>query len=479
MRFVKSKLWSKLLLMAGVLALFTLKIFGQQIQWAKRYALPKPDAIFCVAKDSSGNIYAGGSTDRNIPGTPWTVYHMGFLMKLTPNGDTLFTQEIGYGTIFSMVVDFEENIRINLFSESKNPFFDKLLILIKMQPDGFVLRRDTIQPVPNGMYPFSSIVGKDSSLIVVGRTPRPSNPSQTSMFFLRVQKNGSVDPWVELNPGHPNCGANRVEQLPNGNYLVSGYVGSRIASYELDSLGLNPQFRQWYQTPNFLNFTSGYLSQAPNKSWAMAGETGPTRVAYLDSSQNKIWMHEQTSILYPPQVMTDGNIVYGFNKNTVPYNVFFKRQKDSTTTWFFNLSDSLSNRGIGGDVLVGGYFYFPDSSGLFAGTIYQGNSLFDRDPFFIKIAKVGIPVTSLSKPTQGTLANETLAPWPNPTGGTLYLKQHFDKAEIRLYNLAGKEMGQYQIRFGQAIDISLYSQGIYFYRAVIDGKHYSGKIIKR
>ncbi|HRH35880.1 MAG TPA: T9SS type A sorting domain-containing protein, partial [Catalimonadaceae bacterium] len=102
-----------------------------------------------------------------------------------------------------------------------------------------------------------------------------------------------------------------------------------------------------------------------------------------------------------------------------------------------------------------------------------------EDPLFIKIANVGTPVTSLSKPKPGPLKNETLAPWPNPTGGTLYLKQHFDNAEVRLYNLAGKEVGQYNIHFGQPIDVSAFLAGVYLYRAVIDGKAFSGKIIKQ
>jgi len=48
-----------------------------------------------------------------------------------------------------------------------------------------------------------------------------------------------------------------------------------------------------------------------------------------------------------------------------------------------------------------------------------------------------------------------------------------------MYNLAGRELGVYQLRFAVPIDISGYESGIYLYRAIIDGKSYSGKIGKR
>jgi hypothetical protein len=40
-------------------------------------------------------------------------------------------------------------------------------------------------------------------------------------------------------------------------------------------------------------------------------------------------------------------------------------------------------------------------------------------------------------------------------------------------------MGSYTIAFGQAIQVQDYPAGIYLYRAVIDGKAYSGKIVKQ
>jgi hypothetical protein len=456
---------------------------GQQIQWAKVYPLRKPDAIYCMAKDQFGDIYAGGHTERNIPGSPWTVYHTGFLMKLTPTGDTLFTKEVGYGSIFSMVVDYEGNIRINLFSESINPYYDKLLILLKMTSDGFIFQRDTIQPVPNGMYPLASIISNDNSLIVVGQTPRLGAPSQLSMFFQRVQSDGTIDSWIELNPGHPNCVANRVEQLPNGHYLVSGYVGSRIASFELNEDGSNPEFKQWYQTPDFSNLNGGYVSQAVGKKNVIAGQGSPCRIGLYDSLQQKIWMKSDTGILIAPQAMTDGSLMFGYSYRPQSPTKYFQRMAaDSSTIWKMSFGDSLIDRGYPGSVKMNAFTSFPDGSAVLAG-IYRwdgaGTTNTKEDPFFLRIANVGTPVTSLTKPKRGTLSNETLAPWPNPSGGTLYLKQHFDKAEVHFYTVSGREVQTDTVRFGQPINISSFAPGLYLYRAVIDGKPFSGKVVRQ
>jgi hypothetical protein len=275
--------------------------------------------------------------------------------------------------------------------------------------------------------------------------------------------------------------ANRVEQLPNGHYLVSGYVGSRIASYELDEWGMNPVFKQWYQTPDFSNLSTGHISRINGQRYMIGGEGGPSLVGQFDSLSNKYWLRKDIGTQIPPQAMTDGSVVFGYRTGPPLYQTLFRLGPDSSTIWNMALKDSLMVRGLPGVVQVKAFSYFEDQSAVLAGTYrWDGVGTTDTkdDPIFLKIANVGTPVTSLSKPKKGPLQNETLAPWPNPTDGTLYLKQHFDKAEIHLYQLSGQEVAQYQIRFGQPIQIHQLPTGLYLYRAVIDGKAFSGKIMK-
>ena len=272
--------------------------------------------------------------------------------------------------------------------------------------------------------------------------------------------------------------ANRVEQLPNGHYLVSGYVGSWIASYEMNEDGTNPVFKQWYLTPDLSNMTSGHVSRINGQRYMIGGEGGPSLVGQFDSLTNKYWLRKDIGTQIPPQAMTDGSVVFGYRFSTPPYQSFFRIGSDSQAVWNMSIRDSLVERGLFGNITLNAFTYFDDQSGVIAGTYTNGSSVIGEDPVFLKISNLGTPVTSLTKPKRGTLSNETLAPWPNPSGGTLYLKQHFDKAEVHFYTVSGREIQTDTVRFGQSINISSFAPGLYLYRAVIDGKPFSGKVVK-
>jgi hypothetical protein len=447
--------------------LIDLPCMAQQVQWAKVYPLAKTDNIQCVTRDEN-HIYAGGNTRRNAPGSSYTK---AILYKLGLNGDTVYVKDLGFtGNISSITTDFLGNIRINGLAMSlvswDYPF------AISATSDGFIFKVDTLRGIPS-----TCLIGKDSSLVVVGYRGRTGFPGETSMYFQRIQLDGTIDPFIELNPGHPNCRANRVEQLPNGHYLISGFVGSRVASYEVDSVGGNPIFHQWYQTPDLTNFSYGGVGRVGLQNWFVSGDGVNTFVSMYNNSKTKIWKKNENGILAPPQGMKDSTVVFGYSSGFYPYNYFYRFRSDSSLVWFFNMRDSLTQKGLPGGVDFFSYTYFTDESAVFAGTYYESGTT-GNDPFFMRVANVGTPVTSIFKPKRGTLSNETLAPWPNPSGGTLYLKQHFDKAEVHFYTVSGREVQTDTVRFGQPIDISSFAPGLYLYRAVIDGKPFSGKVVK-
>ncbi len=452
---------------------FHWQCLAQQVQWAKVYPLAKEDKVSCITRDSSF-VYAGGYTYRNAFYFNTTPFYKAIIIKLDTLGDTLFIKDLGVsGEVMSMAVDPLGMIRANVKQyyyglNGYNTF------LFTVHPSGFITRIDTV----DGYSPTACTMGKDSSMIIVGHKRRVGFPSsQTSMYFRRVTKSGTVEPWIELNPGHPNCKANRIEQLPNGHYLISGYVGSRIASYEVDSIGGNPVYHEWYQTPDLTNLNYGGVGQVGLKNWFVAGDGMNTFVSMYNKSKSKVWLKTENGILAPPQGMKDSTVVFGYSSGFYPYNYFYRFRSDSSLVWFFNMRDSLTQRGLPSVVDFFSYTYFPDQSAVFAGAYYESGAT-DHDPFFMRIANVGTPVTSLTKPKRGTLSNETLAPWPNPSGGTLYLKQHFDKAEVHFYTVSGREVQTDTVRFGQPIDISSFAPGLYLYRAVIDGKPFSGKVVR-
>jgi hypothetical protein len=447
---------------------------AQQIIWAKVYPLEKIDQISCLTRDVWGDLYAGGYTRRNVIGGS---LGNAIVYKLEGNGDTLFSRYLNIkGDARSIVIDPHGMVLIGVrqYDTGLNSYNT---IFCRMTPEGFVFQWDTINI---NLTIHSSIIGKDSSWIMVGETRSATMGGWRDMFFQRIQKDGTIDPLITLNQGHPDFTAHRVEQLPNGHYLMSGHMGSRIVSYELDEFGQSPVFRQWYQTPNLTNLYSGHISRINGQRYMIAAQGNPSIIGQYDSLLQKYWLKKDEGNQIPPQVMLDGSVVVGYRSGLPPYQSFFRIGADSLYIWNMTFRDSLLARGLSGNLDLYCFTYFDDQSAVVAG-VYEGGitTTTQSDPFLMKIANVGTPVTSLSKPKKGPLQNETLAPWPNPSSGTLYMKQHFDKAEVRFYNLSGKEMAQYQIRFGQPIELSALPPGLYLYRAVIDGKSYSGKVVKR
>ena len=451
---------------------FFMDVQGQQLKWAKVFPLPQTDKLQCIIRDNQF-IYAAGSTRRNAPGSSFFKV---VIYKINPeNGDTIFVKDLGFsGVPYSMTLDQAGRIRFNCEIRAQPWDYPAALIL---NSEGEILEKDTLRG-----YPYACTMGKDGSLVVVGSRGRTGFPGQICMYFQRIDANGILQPWVELPFGTKESIADRVEQLPNGNYFISGRFGRKAVSCEVDSVGGNPQYHEWYQTPDSSLISSGYIGLLGKRNWMVAGQAGPCFVGIYDSTKNKTWLKKEVGALAPPLAMKDTSIVFGYASPTPPHNFYYRFGADSSLKWYFNMRDSLTQRGLPGAVYVVSYAFFEDESAVFVGTYNDDIGVpgdTGDDPIFMRIGNVGTPVSVLEKPKSGPLQNETLAPWPNPTGGILYLKQHFDKAEIRLYNLAGKEMGSYKINFAQSIDISAFPQGVYLYRAVIDGKGYSGKVVKK
>jgi hypothetical protein len=469
----KFKMIGYLPVWAGLIFWFTsIEANCQQILWAKLFALPDIDLITCATKDSSGNVYAGGKSHYRsfLPG----FIPRAMIYKLNSEGDTLFSLWPGiYGEVQAMTVDYEGVIKIAVFSESNIPF-QSGLHLLSMSPEGFIFKRDTI---PTILYVTHSCIGKDSSWILCGFRPNDVNALFFDTYVQRIRKDGTIEPYFSLN-NNISEQASRVEQLPNGKYLVSVSGGERLISYTFDENLSNPQpMETWYQTPDMSGLSTGYVSRINNQRYMIAAQGGPCFVGMVDSIKQIYWLRKDIGTQVPPQAMVDGSVIFGYVTSVGVNNTLYRLASDSSQIWFITIKDSLAAKGINGVMQVKVFNYLDDESAVAAGVMYNG-SLNREDPIFIKIANVGTPVTALSKPKRGTLSNETLAPWPNPSGGTLYLKQHFDKAEVHFYTVSGREVQTDTVRFGQPINISSFAPGLYLYRAVIDGKPFSGKVVR-
>ena len=455
--------------------LLCFRLLAQDIVWEKRIKLKKEDEIFCMTQDQDGNIYLGGRTARGGFQLFGDFFYRTFIIKLGPDGDSIYTRDLGdYGRVYSMTCDPNNILRINTghyYLEA----FGYPPILLRMTPDGFVFKRDTVFYQGSEPYPDHCIMGSDSSLLITGNK-RTNN--RNGMFLLRVKPDYTYDQMQIYQPNNKSTEGNNIEELPNGRIMISGPFSNRLGSVEVNKDGTGDSSWVWgpdttsivYKTSSFVgqNFEKGFLGHDIDGYY--------NYLRTYDSTRN--YLETIKTIRDIPFANTHTNGTYVFHSYRGNQSGWLeKRNLDTSIAWRKDLNQSVLLPGV--PIRITGVVYNEDESAVFSGYYPFIDTAYRSDPYLIKIANVGTPVTSLIKPKKGILANESLAPWPNPSSSTVYLKQHFNRAEIHLYNMAGKEMGQYHLQFAQPIDVSGFESGIYLYRAVVDGKAFSGKIIKR
>jgi hypothetical protein len=89
----------------------------------------------------------------------------------------------------SMAIDHNGLIRANVRQYYFGPNGYNTF-LFQIHPIGLIIKTDTVV----GNIPSACMMGKDSSLIIVGYRGRTGFPGQNSMYFWRMDKNGVLDP---------------------------------------------------------------------------------------------------------------------------------------------------------------------------------------------------------------------------------------------------------------------------------------------
>lgn len=353
---------SRLPLWAGLAFVFIFHLAsGQQMQWAKLYTLPEEDQISCITQDSYGDIYAGGLTHQGavFPGNRPRA----MLYKLNPDGDTLFGKWVGVLGSVMAIAEHPSGFMMACVKKRGSSWTDPSQThIIYLTFEGFIFRRDTI---PSILYINHSCVGKDSSWVLCGSTSNPFNGFIDDFYVQRIRKDGTIEPYYALNDNFSGR-AHRVEQLPNGKYLVSGSAGLRLISYTFDEDLSNPQPMEiWYQSNPSNPITNGVVSRINGSRYMIGGQSGPCIVGQVDSLKQKYWLYKQVGTQVPPQAMTDGSVIFGFISSTGENNTLFRVGSDSSTIWKIIIKDSLATRGINGVMQVKVFNYLDDQSRRF------------------------------------------------------------------------------------------------------------------
>lgn len=119
---------------------YGLPTFGQEIMWVKHYPLQKEDGIRSITQDEFGDMYVVGSTNRGVVSSGGDIYNRGMVIKLNPDGDTIFIRYLEYGVIYSAAIDRNGIVRLNYVSNSLQTSGFMRHILVQMTQEGFIFR---------------------------------------------------------------------------------------------------------------------------------------------------------------------------------------------------------------------------------------------------------------------------------------------------------------------------------------------------
>jgi hypothetical protein len=456
-------------------------LLGQQILWERSFHL-RTEQFFSVCSSGDGQILAGGETFAygiNVPGN--TAFMGSALFKISPEGDSIWIKKMPYlGSIKNLVPTGTGLIWAVFqvtepFQPTNNKYYPAVTLLAN---DSAILINKSF-PELNTFELADSYSTLDGGLILFGTKSPSLFPGYTSDFYaMKLSALGNLEWSRAYNPGPTNsfCQAGQVEPMANGNFLVSGSMGSWIVSFEIDPVaGTDTNFVQWYQADGNFLIKNGSVRQSINNSRIVTGSiqnsSSQFYISKYDSAGFRIFGGASLLGSVPPFTNKDGSciILTAIDVNT---RFLSRLNSDSTDYWKVQLVTSIPGRKFFYDLL-----YSENDNGYLVGT--NTRTGYSDDFYIAKFSGIGTPFDPTGIKQPHLVKNDAL-PFPNPCLESFRFKKEFQKGEVYLFSLAGKRvLSQQSLHKDQALDVSMLAAGTYLYRAVLDGRPHWGKVLKQ
>lgn len=462
---------------------------GQTIVWEKAVPLGPAggDQLNAVTFTSDFSYLAGGRSmeySLTIPGN--SDFPRAVLTKINSQGDTTWVKLLpSLGTVKGLHP--MENGLIWAVIEAVQPFLPANNFFF---PRAILLANDSI-PIVTASFPQldyfevgDSYPTNDGGVIIFGsRMPSIVPGFQKDFYALKINALGQ-EVWSRPYPlGIAGFGtAGQIEPMANGRFFCSGSDGKRLVSFEIfEDDGRDTLFKTWYTSPGnkVLDFPAGV--QIPGQEFGFQGTyiSGGSNYRFFLGKFNslgiKLWGGEQSGGILPIPLManSDSSLIanYGFSASDIRV---VRLGKDSSIIWSLN----NVNSSITGFKQFYGMLYNGDDTGILVGSVTKPTNPVGPYFYVAKFSGVGYPYdpTGLKQPH---LVQKDAFPFPNPSAGLLQLKKEYQKGEIHFFTLSGKCMKSETLKTKGLIDISAFPSGTYFYRAILDNKPHTGKIIKQ
>ncbi len=183
--------------------------------WTKTFGSKQEDYGYQIIRTQDGNLLIGGISYRDTTSVFCDIY----LIKVNPDGDTLWTQsytEPEQQDPFHLMETQNGEYLITGTNEDNSPTGRKLLFL-KLNANGTLLWEKTIGPV--WKWGYSTIELSNGDLVTCGQY----NPGgYTNVMIIKTDNQGNVIWENEFGLNNLSESGNSIKQNADGSFIITG-----------------------------------------------------------------------------------------------------------------------------------------------------------------------------------------------------------------------------------------------------------------
>lgn len=462
--------------------LYAKSIGGSNYEESKALTIDGNGNVFMVGTFKSSSLAVGTYTFNNT--SSYSSNDI-IIVKYDPNGNLLWAKSFGGGGFDEgrgLDIDGSGNIYLTGgFGSSSIAFgtatltntYSSSFFLVKFDSNGSELWAKKVGENCNGTsITLSDIQGSiwitgEHCGAIIGSTTL-NCISFPDIFVTKLDLNGYVI-WTKGFGGNNSDYPNDISFDANGNVYVVG-------SFRSDSLALSSSTLLLSGTGAFPNMFIVKFDSNGNDLWAkkVGGNSSESANGIVEDGNGNVTVtgyYGSSSVAFGTITVYNSpgsNEIFLVNYDANGNAMWVKTAGGSQSDYSYNIAkDAFGNYYISGSFM---------SNDLTIGTTtlnHAGNG----DIF---IAKLGSSVTENSN-----LTNEQINPinlFPNPSSGqvTISFHQPFSSSVtgIEIYNVLGEKI--YSMKHPvniQTLDLSLYSEGLYYVQVLTEEKTYNRKLI--
>lgn len=430
----------------------------------------------------NGDFLIGGN--KFLPG--FGALHF---LRINANGDTVITKnypkiDCGYYTAVgvSLIKCFDGNfVQAGAYTDSGSSDPDALLI--KLTENG-----DTLWTKTYGGANFDNAntvcQTSDSGFVLMGVTQSFSTGSASDFYLIKTDKNGNQQ-WQR------NYGTTAAEDCVSGQitldggYIMSGIRSSTLYILKTDASGNFQWDKQFAATAG-----TGFVKQLQDSTYLVVGAklvTGLSYQAYmakLTKTGAYIWQKtyggaNDQQFYTVPIILNDGSIVCaGEHTASSNWGLLIKTDSAGNQQWLRTYYANPSNNSYVYDLKA-----TSDNGFIMVGS---GN-ITGQDAWVVKVDEFGCEVSNCNvgvnefHPDSYRDSDQKLILYPNPASNKINLEisdLQISDLQVSVINILG-EVQNVQI-MNSAIDISQLAEGVYFVSVTdTDGRRWVEKFIKQ